>query len=221
MSATAVVVAAGAGTRLGGSGPKGLVPLGGVPLFVHSVRTLLACPGVDEVVVVIGEKELDRARQAATEADLVDARWCAGGRTRTESVAAGLAACSAETGIIAVHDAARPLVSMELVERALGHLHAPWDAVAPALPVVDTLKAADGDRVLRTVARDGLYAVQTPQVFTRSLLQSLHGAAVHGVTDDLTLVERTGGNVRLVPGERRNFKVTYPEDLRLAEALLA
>ena len=220
MTTAAVVVAAGSGARLGRRGPKGLVQLAGEALFVHSARTLGACSSVDEVVVVVAGPDLARAQDAARASGL-RVRFCAGGATRGDSVAAGLTACDGRADVVAVHDAARPLLSQELVTRVLGDLRPPWDAVAPAVPVVDTLKAADDGRVLRTVSREGVWAVQTPQVFALPLLRRLHEVGAGPVTDDLALVEQTGGSVRLVPGERRNFKITFPEDLDMAEALLS
>jgi 2-C-methyl-D-erythritol 4-phosphate cytidylyltransferase len=111
------------------------------------------------------------------------------------------------------------------IDRIVGALTEPWDAVAPGLPVVDTLKLVEPTRhaVLRTVDRTGLWAVQTPQVFRRSALERVHArvaTSADAATDDLALVERAGGRVRLVEGERRNLKVTYPEDLRLAATVL-
>jgi 2-C-methyl-D-erythritol 4-phosphate cytidylyltransferase len=123
-----------------------------------------------------------------------------------------------------VHDAARPLVSPALVDRTIAALVDPWAAVAPGLPVVDTLKVVDAarERVVSTADRRNLWAVQTPQVFAHATLTRVHARIVAGeVTDDLVLVEAAGGRVRVIPGERRNFKVTYPEDLAMAEALLA
>jgi 2-C-methyl-D-erythritol 4-phosphate cytidylyltransferase len=219
----AVVVAAGSGERLG-AGPKAFVELAGEPLLRHAARHLLASGVVDVLVVVAGPAELERAR--ATVADLVPAAAaltvCAGGATRAESVGRGLASVPPQVEVVAVHDGARALVSPGLVARTVTALEPPWDAVAPALPVVDTLKLVDGERVLRTVDRRALYGVQTPQVFERRTLEQLHARLdAATATDDLLLVEQAGGRVRLVEGERRNLKITYPEDLALAEALLA
>jgi 2-C-methyl-D-erythritol 4-phosphate cytidylyltransferase len=116
------------------------------------------------------------------------------------------------------------LVTPALVARTVQALTEPWAAVAPALPVVDTLKLADTEgRVVRTVERRGLWAVQTPQVFPRDVLVRAHARVdqAEGATDDLVLVERAGGRVRLIEGERLNLKVTYPDDLELVAAVLA
>ena len=225
MTVAAVVVAAGSGERLGAGRPKALVPLAGEPMVVHAVRALWSAATVDDVVVVAGGEHCEEIAALLAAAGLDVAAVCAGGGTRQESVDRGLAACPRDADVVAVHDAARPLVSPALVDATVRALVDSWAAVAPGLPVVDTLKLVDpaqSDRVVRTQDRRHLWAVQTPQVFARGTLQQVH-ARLRGtaVTDDLGLVEAAGGRVRLVPGERANFKVTYPEDLVLAEALFA
>ncbi len=219
---TGIVVAAGSGERLAAGVPKGFVVLAGEPLLVHAARAL--APSCDAVVVVVGEGQVAAAGGVLAAAGL-DAFVCAGGATRTDSVAAGLAACPSGTEVVAVHDAARPLAGERLIRRTVAALQAPWDAVAPGLQVVDTLKLVDPareGRVVRTVDRRSLWTVQTPQVFASATLERAHvGLGGDAVTDDLELVERAGGRVRLVAGERRNLKVTFPEDLAIAAALLA
>ncbi|HUH06520.1 MAG TPA: 2-C-methyl-D-erythritol 4-phosphate cytidylyltransferase [Egibacteraceae bacterium] len=223
--ATCIIAAAGAGDRLGASGPKAFAPLAGEPLLVHCVRAVAACDAIDDIVVVVGRDQLAAADEAIVRAGLDSHRItvCPGGETRSQSVFRGLDACPPQARIVAVHDAARPLVTPGLIERAVAALADGWEAVAPGLPVVDTLKLVHGGEgaVTRTVDRAGIWAVQTPQVFAQMTLQRAHEAQdFPDVTDDLELVQRLGCKVRLVPGERRNFKVTYPEDLALAEALL-
>lgn len=220
----AVVVAAGSGQRLGLGMPKALVELAGEPLVVHAVRAMRSASSVADVVVVAGLADCASVASALAAAGLDVVAVCAGGATRRASVAAGLACVPRECDVVAVHDAARPLVSPTLIDRCIEALVAPWAATAPALPVVDTLKLVDPSReaVVRTVDRRHLWAVQTPQVFDRLTLQRVHArVATTDVTDDLALVELAGGRVHLVQGERRAFKITYPEDLVVAEALLA
>jgi len=231
----AIVVAAGSGQRLGREMPKGLVKLAGAPLVVHAAKAVAASTRVAEVVVVAGLDHCEQVSAELARAGLDVAAVCAGGVTRTDSVSAGLSALPPGISVVAVHDAARPLVSPGLVDRCVAALVDPWAAAAPALPVVDTLKLVDPTRetVVRTVDRRHLWAVQTPQVFARVTLERVHSRLgergpsharsldAAGVTDDLALVEAAGGRVRLVEGERRNFKITYPEDLEVAEALLA
>lgn len=224
-----LIVAAGVGQRLGNGTPKGFVALAGEPLLVHSVRTFLRCDTIDAVVLVVGPSHLDRATAALENAGLDVDSVVAGGPSRQQSVRLGLYACPASTEVVAVHDAARPLVSPELVDRSVQGLVEPWMAVAPGLPLVDTVKLVDveSEAVIRTVDRRTLWAVQTPQVFRIEVLRRLHGdteaptgpSVPARVTDDLALVESVGGRVRMIKGERRNFKVTYPEDLAVAEAL--
>jgi len=143
----------------------------------------------------------------------------AGGRTRSESVRAGLAAVAGDTEIVVVHDAARPLATPALFELVIDAVRAGADAAIPALEVADTLKRVDGDRVVDTVSRDMLVSVQTPQAFRASALRAAHE---HGddATDDAALVEAAGGTVVIVPGDPRNLKVTTVADLALAETLL-
>jgi 2-C-methyl-D-erythritol 4-phosphate cytidylyltransferase len=213
---TAIIVAAGAGERLGKGVAKAFVPLAGEPMVMHAVRAFAAAACIDAVVVVVPP-----GRQADFGSDVITAP---GGLTRQQSVANGLDACPPGTWVVAVHDAARPLVTPALIDRTVAALVPPWDAVAPGLPVVDTLKVVDSRQaVLRTADRASLWAVQTPQVATRATLDRVHAriaSETQAATDDLSLIERAGGRVRLVEGDRRNFKITHPEDLELAEHLL-
>lgn len=216
MSVAVILVAAGVGRRLGADLPKAFVLLDGEPLLAHAARAIAASGVCDRLVVVVPEDRQDAAGALLGDGALV----CAGGRTRQESVARGLA--HVRQDVVAVHDAARATVPPELVRAVVEALTEDWDAVAPAVPVVDTVKRVDPDdgRVLETVSRTTLRAVQTPQVFRRELLLRLHGEA-HGAdaTDDLLLVEQAGGRVRLIDGDERNLKITTAGDLALAEAL--
>ncbi|HWH32582.1 MAG TPA: 2-C-methyl-D-erythritol 4-phosphate cytidylyltransferase [Egibacteraceae bacterium] len=216
----AVLVAGGAGERLGLPQPKAFVPLAGEPMLARAARALSAAGVFARIVVVVPEGWQERARELCADVD-AELTVCAGGRTRQESVARGVA--HAAEDVVAVHDAARALVPPELVRDVVAALTDQWDAVAPAVPIVDTVKRVDPDdgRVLETVGRATLRAVQTPQVFRRDLLTRLHGEA-HGAdaTDDLLLVEQAGGRVRLLDGDVRNLKVTTAADLLFAEALL-
>lgn len=218
---TGLIVAAGSGERLHGDAPKAFVDLAGEPLLLHAVRAFVACAVIDDVVLVVGPAHLDRAARALDGARLAVSAVVAGGDTRQESVGRGVDACPPGTAVIAVHDAARPLVTGALITRTVGALVDPWAAVAPGLPVVDTVKLVDTEQVVHTVDRRGLSVVQTPQVFAARTLHEVHTGVGQDASDDLLLVEQGGGRVRLIPGDRRNFKVTYPEDLLIAEALLA
>jgi 2-C-methyl-D-erythritol 4-phosphate cytidylyltransferase len=222
-----VVVAAGRGVRLGGPVPKQYRELGGVPMLLRALRPFASHPEVAHVVVVL--PEADAARPPAFLAELTGGALSitAGGAERSDSVALGLSAVPAACGLILVHDAARPLVDRGVIDRVIAAARDGAGAV-PAIPIGDTVKEADGSetgtpRVVRTVSRERLWMAQTPQGFPRALLEQAHARGrAEGVraTDDAALVERMGATVVLVPGSRRNFKVTTDEDFLLAERIL-
>jgi 2-C-methyl-D-erythritol 4-phosphate cytidylyltransferase len=216
--AVALIVAAGRGERLG-SGPKALVALSGRPMLEWSVAALRAVAAVERIVVALPAGELDAA-PPGTEA-------VAGGEVRSQSVREALEA-SREGDPVIVHDAARPLALPELFERALAELErSRADAAIAATPVSDTIKEVgdDGLTVARTLERARLWAVQTPQVFRRAALERAFASASDGLlaaaTDEAWLIERLGGNVRIVQSRPENLKVTTPADLHVAELLLA
>lgn len=217
----AVVVAAGSGARFGADRPKALLPLAGSPIVRHAVQTMLAA-GAAQVVVVAPEPELD-AFAGALDGLAVDA-ITPGGSERTHSVRAGLAAVAgfpARPAVVLVHDAARPLVPVEVVGRVVAAVAAGSGAVVPAVPVTDTVRelTEDGSRMLD---RTRLRAVQTPQGFDLDLLLGAYrriGTAV--ITDDAGVCEQAGHPVTIVDGAADAFKITYPADLQWAEELLA
>ncbi|HVU71664.1 MAG TPA: 2-C-methyl-D-erythritol 4-phosphate cytidylyltransferase [Mycobacteriales bacterium] len=214
-SVVALVPAAGRGERFGGDVPKALVELAGEPLVVHAVRALLSSRAVTQVVVAAPPELLADVQRLLPGAVVV-----AGGATRVASVAAALAAADADADVVLVHDAARPLAPPDLVDRVAGVVLDGAPAVIPVVPVVDTVKRVDAaGRVLDTVDRADLRAVQTPQGFRRDVLVAAHArAAADGedATDDAGLVERIGIEVVTVPGDERAFKVTTPHDLARA-----
>jgi 2-C-methyl-D-erythritol 4-phosphate cytidylyltransferase/2-C-methyl-D-erythritol 2,4-cyclodiphosphate synthase len=219
MSFSAVVVAAGAGLRAGPGEPKAWRTLGSRPLVRWSVEGLLSA-GAREVVVVVARDRLAQV-DAALEG-LENWRAVTGGRTRAESVQAGLAALGAgRTEAVLVHDAARPFVTRDHVERLLSGLEFA-DGAVPALPVPDTLKRGDG-LVDETVSREGLWRAQTPQAFRFGRLKAAYRRwpATEEPTDDASVVERAGGSVAMIPGDPMLMKLTYPEDFLLAEQLAA
>jgi len=216
MTVGVVVPAAGAGTRLGPGLPKALRLLAGEPLLVHAVRRLLECPSVGCVVVAAPPTQV-----AEVAALLPGAHVVAGGAERQDSVAAALAALPAEVDLVLVHDAARALVPVEVVEDVVARLRAGAQAVIPVLAVSDTVKQVDVDGVVvRTVPRADLRSAQTPQGFTRQALEAAHRAAGAALTDDAGLVEAQGVPVLTVAGSPYAFKITTPFDLLLAEAVL-
>ncbi len=215
--AVALLVAAGRGERLGAEGPKAFVMLAGRPLLEWSLVALRAVPAIERIVVALPPG-------AAAPEGCIGAP---GGAERSHSVRAALAAAGdgPDDEPVLVHDAARPLVTPALVQAALDALVAGGcDAVVTAARVTDTIKRADGDgRVLETLARRELWAVQTPQVFRRAALARVLGLpdeVLAAATDDAGLVEQAGGRVHVVESPPENLKVTTPVDLRLAELLL-
>jgi 2-C-methyl-D-erythritol 4-phosphate cytidylyltransferase len=219
----AIVPAAGRGERLGPGTPKALRLLGGVPLLVHAVRSLASARLVDLVVVAAPPDQVPAVRALlADHHQGATLQVVAGGGTRRESVRAALSALPDAFGVVLVHDAARPLAPVELIDAVAAAVRAGADAVVPGLPVTDTVKRVDGDRVTETVERSALRAVQTPQGFRRTVLEEAHlGLADGSSTDDAGLVEQAGHAVVVVPGAEEAFKVTRPLDLVLAEAVLA
>lgn len=219
----AVVPAAGRGERLGPGAPKALRQIGGVPILVHAVRALARGRSVDVVVVAAPPEEVAAVDALLADHDIpAEVSVVAGGTTRQESVRIAVASLPAEVDVVLVHDAARPLVPVELVDAVAAAVRAGAAAVIPVLPVADTVKEVEEDAVVRTLDRSRLRAVQTPQGFSRPVLEEAHRVAGNGdATDDAGLVEALGLTVQTVPGNPEAFKVTRPIDLILAEALLA
>ena len=221
----ALVVAAGRGERFGQALPKAFVPLAGRPLVLHAVEALSAVQAVHCIQPVVAAEQLERAaalfRERPVSAKLVPA--VAGGAERQDSVRAGLAALPVEVELVAVHDAARALVRPAAVERVIDAAGRHGAAIL-AVPARDTIKRVAGGRVVETPARASCWAAQTPQVFRTEVLREAHekAAAERFVgTDDAELVERLGVSVEVVEGDADNLKLTHPEDLALAEQLLA
>ena len=214
-----IVVAAGASSRMGGV-DKVFVPLLGRPLAAHSLRVLGAHPEVDAIVFVVGADRVQEAWRTVHEGDNPKVTSvCPGGPRRQDSVACGLAALPPCEWVI-VHDGARPCLLPDLVTRGLEAARETGAAVA-AVPLVDTVKqVGDGGLVLETLPRESLWAVQTPQVFRRELLEDAHRRVHDDVTDDAGMVERLGHAVRVFQGAYDNLKVTTPGDLVMAEAIL-
>lgn len=218
MRFAAIVVAAGSGSRAGGD--KQWRSLGGRPVVRWSVEALLAA-GADEVVVVVAADALPRADAAL--AGLSGWRAVAGGAERSNSVMAGLKALTGDAGRpVLVHDAARPFVSATIVARLLAALDGADGAIA-ALPLTDTVKRKGADGIEATVDRAGLWRAQTPQAFRADRLRAAYAVWPGGQvpTDDAAVVEQDGGHVRLVEGDPRLMKLTWPEDFAMAETLIA
>ncbi len=217
MSVWAILVAAGRGERLGLDRPKAFANLGDEPLLAEPLRRLEACRWVDAIVLVAPPGWEEPAILLAEEEGCGKVRACVtGGEERSDSVRAGLAEVADDALVILVHDAARPLVTDAVVERVLAPLSEGWDGAVPGLPVGDTLKrvGAEGG-VEETVARDALWAVQTPQAFTADALRRALSPSntVLQATDCAGHVEAAGGRVKVVEGDPRLLKVTTAADL--------
>ena len=219
-----VIVAAGESTRTGSGELKQFRWVAGKPMLLHSLQTFMARSDVVSVVCVIPREFVPDPPPWIFQCDVDRLLLSIGGRTRTESVRNGLEDLPDEASIALIHDAARPLVDDALIERVVARVRAGACAV-PALPVVDTIKEADGEgRIERTVDRSRLWRAQTPQGFPRELIERAHrearSAGVSG-TDDAALCERIGIPVEIVPGSERAMKVTEETDFERVEAMFA
>lgn len=224
MKVAAIIPAAGLGVRMGTRQRKALVELDGVPILLWTLRRLAGSPRIAQLLVALRKEDFP-AVDAALKAEPYRARvtLVEGGEYRQDSVAAGLGRLPADTDIVLVHDAVRPLVEPALVEQVIDAAVAAGAAIA-ALPVNDTVKQLDRTRVAATLPRDRIALAQTPQAFRVDLLKQAFARAsadgYHG-TDESVLVERLGHEVAVVAGSDRNIKITKPADLELARFLLA
>jgi 2-C-methyl-D-erythritol 4-phosphate cytidylyltransferase len=219
---TAILVAGGRGRRFGGSVAKQFQTLAGTPLLVWSARRLLAAAPNARLVVVAAPEEHDRCRALLAPLG-VPLSLAPAGAERQQSVASGLTLVESACEIVVVHDAVRPLVAPATIAACIATARASGAALLAAA-VADTVKRAADGVVTETVPRTGLWLAQTPQVFRAELLRRAHAEAARlGIvaTDDAALVERLGVPVRIVPGSHVNRKVTTPEDLSWAEAMVA
>ena len=216
----AVIVAAGNASRMGGI-DKVMAELKGEPMIARTVRTFQECDAISEIVIVTREDLILPITALTREMPKVKA-VVRGGSSRQESVSLGLNALSDKVKLAAVHDGARPLITWQVIDRVVRAANS-YGAVAPAIPVKDTIKVVEGRIVKNTPDRSTLFAVQTPQVFDFDILRgALKKAAQDGaaVTDDCSAVELMGMSVKIVEGDERNIKVTTPMDLKIAELLL-
>jgi 2-C-methyl-D-erythritol 4-phosphate cytidylyltransferase len=221
VSVWAVLAAAGSGERLGADRPKAFARLHDRPLLAESLERLDASEWIDEIVVAAPPGWEEPAILLAEELGCSKVSSCVtGGATRARSVQIALAEIPEEAAVVVVHDAARPLVDDDVVARVLAPLNDGWDGAVPALPRSDTVKLVDGDRVVETVDRSRLVAVQTPQAFVASVLRGAFEGDVAAASDCASLVEERGGRVKIVPGDSRLLKVTTASDLALVEAII-
>jgi 2-C-methyl-D-erythritol 4-phosphate cytidylyltransferase len=217
-----LIPAAGSGARLGGETPKQYAAIGGQPMLAHAVRALLVHPAVELTFVVLAPDDQTFARHDWREfGDRLAPLWC-GGRTRRDSVLNGLDAMANVVDPddwVLVHDAARPCLSREELARLIDEVGEDDAGGILALPLADTLKRGEGERIVETVPRAGLWLAQTPQMFRHGALLRALGVA-QDVTDEAGAMEQVGLKPRLVVGSTRNIKVTYPDDLLVAQRLL-
>jgi 2-C-methyl-D-erythritol 4-phosphate cytidylyltransferase len=224
MSTWAVLAAAGRGERLGGDRPKAFARLGELPMLAEPLRRLDESDWVERIVVaappdweepcILVAEELGAGKVASV---------VTGGETRAASVAAALAQVAEDASVVIVHDAARPVLPEEVIERVLTPLSEGYDGVVAALPVSDTIKRVRRSEILETLEREDLVAVQTPQAFLAEALRRGLGGPESQLrfSDCASAVEATGGRVAWVPGDRRLLKVTSPEDLELVSSWLS
>jgi len=223
---TAILTAAGAGERLGAELPKALVPVAGKPMFLWAAENLAAAQVVDQLIVTCPPAHAELFKDLLKQQRAESPSWqvVVGGDARQQSVANALAALPAATGIVLVHDAARPFASPDLIKRVVAAVTQGHDAVVPGLPVTDTIKSvvgAEPEQVTATVERSALRAIQTPQGFRRAVLERAYRLANRVATDDAGLVEALGLPVIVILGEASAMKITTPTDLAYAELIAA
>jgi 2-C-methyl-D-erythritol 4-phosphate cytidylyltransferase len=221
----ALIPAAGSGSRMGAEQPKQYLPLAGRPLLYHALRNLCLHPAIERVFVVLAQDDAYFAQHDWTTFGARLMPLYCGGETRAASVFNGLLAVRDGIGAddwVLVHDAVRPCLALEIIERLIETVRNEPTGGLLALPVVDTMKRGDADGyVVRTESRENLWHAQTPQMFRyRLLLEALRAIDPAAATDEARAIEQLGLRPRLVMGDSRNLKVTYPQDIALAETLL-
>jgi 2-C-methyl-D-erythritol 4-phosphate cytidylyltransferase len=227
---TAILPAAGMGTRMGADTPKQFLELDGLPILIHTLRRIASCEGISQLIVATRADEVERLRaRIAKERFPQDVRVVRGGDSRQESVAAALAEVSDGVEIVLVHDAVRPFVTREQVARVIGEARRCQAAIL-GIPAMDTIKEVkraslpeDVALITATIPRERVVLAQTPQAFATQLLKDAFArAAQDGVTasDEAGLVERIGHDVHVVLGSERNIKITKPADMELARFYL-
>jgi len=223
MSVGLVVVAAGNGTRMGSSVRKPYLYIGDMPILILTLNKFLSISSITEIVLVVHPTEIERTHRLLEEYKMTKIRLAIGGEERQDSVVAGVAALSDHVEYVLIHDGARPFVSPSLIERILNEVKQKG-AVIPAVPVKDTIKVVNElGEISYTPDRRSLWAAQTPQAFSLSILRTaLQQAREKGMrgTDDASILEMLGYPVYITKGEWTNMKITTPEDLLLGEAIL-
>jgi len=225
MSVWAILAAAGSGERLGLDRPKAFAPLNDRPLVAEPLERLDASEWVEGIVIAAPPEWEEPCILVAEEVAAGKvAKAVTGGETRSESVRAALAEVPEDATIVLVHDAARPLITNEVIERVITALEPGWDGAVPTLSIADTVKRVDGEAIAETLDRASLVTAQTPQAFDANVLRGAFSTLQQTVTkstDCASLVELNGGRVRAVEGDPRLLKVTDPSDLALVERWLS
>ncbi|NOT47252.1 MAG: 2-C-methyl-D-erythritol 4-phosphate cytidylyltransferase [Acidobacteria bacterium] len=218
---TAIIVAAGSGERFGSEIPKQFIEINGKPVIVHTIERFQDAPSIDSIVLVVAENYIPQCEAVVAVYPKL-AKIVAGGRTRAESVRNGLRAVDPECDLVAVHDGARPFVTIDEIERTVGKAKETGAACLVAA-VTDTIKSVRGGEIADTLDRDKLRRALTPQVFRKDVLtRAFENADLTGtVTDECYLVEKLRYSISFVEGSSRNIKITHPDDLTFAEALLS
>jgi 2-C-methyl-D-erythritol 4-phosphate cytidylyltransferase len=224
MSVWAILAAAGSGERLGLDRPKAFASLNDRPLVAEALERLDGSEWIEGIVVAAPPEWEEPCILVAEEVAAGKvAETVTGGASRSESVLAALAEVPEEATVVLVHDAARPVLGEDVIERLVTALGDSWDAAVPVLPITDTVKRVDGEAVTETLDREGLVTVQTPQAFVAATLREAFSTLQHSVTkstDCASLIEASGGRVRVVEGDPRLLKVTTPADLELVASWL-
>ncbi len=225
MSATAIVLAAGKGLRMGSEENKIFLPLGGYPVLYWSLKIFEDCPRINQIIVAAAQEEIPRISQITAEygfgkvQDIV-----AGGETRAESVRACLSSIAKRCRTVLIHDGARPLLAMADVEKIIDTVEETHQGAILGVPLSDTLhQVGENMQISNTIVRSSCWRAQTPQCFPKGVLLGAYGAydGKKTVTDDASLVRAIGGIVRVIHGSRENIKITDPIDIKLAETILA
>ena len=217
MKTAAIIVAAGSGSRFGSDTPKQFLEINGKPVIAYTIDRFQAAPSVDSIIVVLAP---DRVNDFDRPVCSKPISFVAGGNTRAASTFNGLKAAKEDTEIVAVHDGARPLVTVEEIEATIAKAKETGAACLVA-PVTDTIKSIRGGEIAATLVRDKLRRALTPQAFNIEVLKAAFSEPEHDTaTDECYLVEKLGHPIAIVEGSPRNIKITHPEDLIVAEALL-
>ncbi|MGD0227507.1 MAG: 2-C-methyl-D-erythritol 4-phosphate cytidylyltransferase [Terriglobia bacterium] len=224
MSVLAIIPAAGTGIRMGGATPKQFLSLEGVPIFVHTLRKFAASEAIDEIFLGVRPEDMDRASsEISTEHFAKAVRLVAGGASRQETVARCLNQAPMDTEVVVVHDAVRPFIELTMIRQIVEAARQDGAAIL-GIPSVDTVKKVERQTILGTIPRERIVLAQTPQAFRYALLRQAFdralGEGYYG-TDESSLVEHDGHEVKVLMGSDRNIKITKPSDLPLARLYIA